>query len=159
VELRVRRAVEADASRLAAAVFPNFDPDDVKDNFLCCLKDDRVNVFVAEAAADGPAAEIVGQVQVDLAGPPRTHVMRIYSMVVAEPWRRQGIGRKMMEFVETWARGEGVELALLEVYPDNLPALDFYTGLGFERYGFLHRGSKFSDRDYRDEILLRKWLR
>ena len=175
MDVSVRRAVEADADRLARAIFPNHDPEDVKDNFLSCLKDDRVNIFVAETGEEGRAAgasaskpvpsrgapppEIIGQVQVDLSGPPRTHVARIYSMVVAEWCRRRGVGKRMMEFIEKWCREQEVELILLEVYPDNVAALKFYEGSGFTRYGFLERGSKFDESEYRDEILLRKWMK
>jgi len=98
-------------------------------------------------------------VQVDLSGPPRTHVARIYSMVVAEAMRRRGVGKRMMEFIEKWCREQDVELILLEVYPDNVAALKFYEGSGFTRYGFLERGSKFDESAYRDEILLRKWMK
>ena len=159
VEVSVRRAVEADADPIAVAIFPNHDPEDVKDNFRSCLKDDRVSIFVAESARSGGAVELIGQVQVDLSGPPRTHVARIYSMVVAENCRRRGVGKRMMEFIEKWCREQDVELILLEVYPDNVAALKFYEGSGFLRYGFLERGSKFDESAYRDEILLRKWMK
>lgn len=158
MDITVRRAVESDAERIAKAIFPDHDPEDVLDNFRSCLKDDRVNIFVAEVSKGGNPPELVGQVQVDLSGPPRTHVARIYSMVVASRWRRRGVGKRIMEFVEGWAKGEGVELILLEVYPDNVAALRFYEGFGFRRYGFLEKGSKFDEREYRDEVLLRKWL-
>ena len=65
----------------------------------------------------------------------------------------------MMEFIEKWCREQDVELILLEVYPDNVAALKFYEGSGFTRYGFLERGSKFDESAYRDEILLRKWMK
>ncbi len=63
-----------------------------------------------------------------------------------------------MEFLESWAREHEVEMMLLEVYPDNSPAKEFYEGLGFKQYGLLERGSKFDAGEYKDEVLMYRWI-
>ncbi len=57
----------------------------------------------------------------------------LFSMWVDADVRRQGIGRRLIERLEKWARGWGAQQTILWVYARNEAAIDFYARLGFTR--------------------------
>lgn len=57
----------------------------------------------------------------------------------ADPWRRLGIGRRLLAAAMEAESAAGFETLLLEVAADNTPALAFYAANGFDRRG-LRRG-------------------
>ena len=58
-------------------------------------------------------------------------VVDLHRVVVAPAHRGQGIGRALIEAGLTWAAERHGRRMLLEVEPDNEPALALYRGLGF----------------------------
>lgn len=46
--------------------------------------------------------------------------------------RRQGLGRRLMEHVEAWARERGLAQIVLNVSAGNLPARELYVSLGYQ---------------------------
>lgn len=85
-----------------------------------------------------------------------THVGRL-GMGVRAKWRRQGIGRRMLDACFFLARKAGIEKVELEVFSDNLGALRLYESLGFTQEGLKVRGRKLEDR-YQDVKLMALWL-
>jgi ribosomal protein S18 acetylase RimI-like enzyme len=85
-----------------------------------------------------------------------THVGRL-GMGVRLEWRRQGIGRRLMDACLPLARNAGIEKAELEVYADNLAAIRLYRSFGFSEEGTKKRGRKFEGR-YQDILLMALWL-
>jgi len=59
----------------------------------------------------------------------RTVIDRI---VIHPDWRRRGIGRKLYEGCEAWAKEHHTDWIELNVYEFNEPAQRFYAALGFE---------------------------
>ncbi|MDD3591675.1 MAG: GNAT family N-acetyltransferase [Sulfurovum sp.] len=55
---------------------------------------------------------------------------RIYSIAVAEEFRRKGLGRSLISYLREYAAGKAGYL-LLEVKADNIRALHLYALLGF----------------------------
>lgn len=55
----------------------------------------------------------------------------IGSLAVVPAWRRQGIGRRLMEHARGLVRARGLETLDLEVLTRNTPALTLYLALGF----------------------------
>lgn len=56
----------------------------------------------------------------------------VYHLAVAEPWRRRGIGRRMMDELEQRLRARGCLKSYLLATPENHEAVAFYRGLGWE---------------------------
>jgi shikimate dehydrogenase len=56
----------------------------------------------------------------------------VESMVVAEEFRDRGIGTRLLEEAEAWARARGLESVQLNVWADNLAAIRLYQRLGYE---------------------------
>jgi len=61
--------------------------------------------------------------------------VHIHNIAVIEDYRRQGIGKTLLEYAEAAGRGKGADSAILEVRVDNEPALAMYTHLGYRRIG------------------------
>ena len=54
---------------------------------------------------------------------------------VAESYRRKGVGRQLMEKIAEVAKAEGLRILVCETQNTNVPAIDFYRGVGFEVEG------------------------
>lgn len=77
------------------------------------------------------------------------HVGRL-SMGVAKPYRRQGIGRRLIEAVLLATKFERVEL---EVFDHNEAAVALYRKFGFETEG-VKRNARFLDGKYMNIVLM-----
>jgi GNAT superfamily N-acetyltransferase len=51
-------------------------------------------------------------------------------LAVAEPFRRRGVGRRLMDETETWARGRGAVMVALDTWVDSPLSVPFYEALG-----------------------------
>jgi GNAT superfamily N-acetyltransferase len=58
-------------------------------------------------------------------------------MWVEQDMRRSGVGRRLIERLEAWARRWGAQETVLWVFDHNQAALEFYRRLGFE---LIHHG-------------------
>jgi RimJ/RimL family protein N-acetyltransferase len=85
-----------------------------------------------------------------------THVGRLGMGVRAE-WRRQGIGRRLLDACLSLARDAGIEKVELEVFTDNVGATRLYQSLGFIEEGVRIRGRKLDGR-YQDVRHMALWL-
>ncbi|MDI6641807.1 MAG: ribosomal protein S18-alanine N-acetyltransferase, partial [Elusimicrobiota bacterium] len=56
----------------------------------------------------------------------------IVNFAVKENYRRQGIGKKLLEHIIQFARTKEINQLFLEVRAKNLPAINLYTKFGFE---------------------------
>ncbi|MDP6340280.1 MAG: GNAT family N-acetyltransferase [Candidatus Marinimicrobia bacterium] len=62
----------------------------------------------------------------------RAHAFHIF---VDKSYRRQGLAKKMMHYLETLAKEENMETMSLRVMPKNKPAIILYEKLGFKMLG------------------------
>ena len=85
-----------------------------------------------------------------------THVARL-GMGVRSEWRRQGIGRRLLEACLARAKNADVEKVELEVFSDNIAAVRLYESFRFSREGVRVRGRKLDDR-YQDVVLMALWI-
>jgi GNAT superfamily N-acetyltransferase len=66
---------------------------------------------------------------------PATRVVHLVGMFVEPGRRRAGLGRGLVEAVESWARQLDATRIELEVNPEMVPAARLYERCGFERSG------------------------
>ena len=59
----------------------------------------------------------------------------IARIAVDDRFRRQGVGRKILEQVEIICKEKGITRLMLDVRESNKSAQDFYTSMGFEEDG------------------------
>ena len=71
---------------------------------------------------------------------------------------RQGLGRRMMELLEAWAKTRGIEKLSLEVDTQNTRAIGLYLSQGFTVEGTLRHAAKLADGTYRDYYAMAKFL-
>lgn len=69
---------------------------------------------------------------------------RIDDFAVDRAYRRQGLGRQLMDEAVCWAWDQGLRVVRLETQANNIPACRFYERYGFRLGGF--------DRHLYDEI-------
>ena len=91
-----------------------------------------VQIFIA--AQD---QKIVGYVHIFVQETPSIPLLKqrkfgvIDAIVVDEAFRGQGVGKKLMDRAESWAREQGATSMELNVYTFNQEALDFYQRIGY----------------------------
>ncbi len=90
---------------------------------------ERTLIFIAEVA--GVAA---GKAELMLPPPEATNAVGYVKRVVVPPeFRKQGIARRLMQHIITFARTEQKLDAIdLHVWEKNIPAIRLYESLGFE---------------------------
>ena len=102
----------------------NPDLDDIAGHYACgsffvaCLREEVIGTGALLPEADG--------------------VGRILRMSVARPWRRQGIGRRILEALLERARAAGYRRVVLETTATWEDAIAFYRRHGFRRVGVRH---------------------
>ncbi len=70
----------------------------------------------------------VAQTRGEFTGQPQGFVLDVY---VVEPYRGQGLGRRLMETAEEWARQQGLRHIALTVATHNVVARGLYEALGY----------------------------
>lgn len=132
--------VEA-ASRIESEVFSM--PWSAKD-FLEMVEADYAHYYVAEL--DGVIAGCCGIRNIAGDG-------EITNVVVAEEYRKKGIGRKLMEYMLERAGENGIGDCTLEVRVSNQPAIRLYESLGFKGEGVR---PDFYERPREDALIMWK---
>lgn len=105
-------------------------------------------VFVAEA--DG---RIVARLSLSRDPHPASRHVADLGLMVAERYRRRGIGKRLLEEAVAWARVSGIVKLELHVFPWNEPAIALYESFGFEREGYRRRHYERGG-EYVDAILM-----
>lgn len=75
----------------------------------------------------------------------------IYMVVVAEEYKRQGIGQQLFSYLIDYCTKEGLVTIFLEVRESNLPAFNLYKSLGFEVIG---RRRAYYSRPIEDALMM-----
>jgi len=91
------------------------------------LNSDNAQIFVAQAQVDD-SNQIVAMcsVQVLISTAEGAKVGMVEDLIVSEPYRRQGIGEKLLESLENWAQQQGLKRLQLLADKNNQSALGFY---------------------------------
>ena len=103
-----------------------------RDWFLEVLANPNKMLFVAEAGG-----RVAGQIlvidSVSMDDPiyrPRRY-LEVDELAVLTPYRRQGVGQRLMRAAEQFAAERGITTIELNVWEGNLQALSFYERLGY----------------------------
>jgi RimJ/RimL family protein N-acetyltransferase len=120
------------------------------------LKAIRRHAYAAVLVAEEDD-RIVGRLSIGRETHPASEHVADVGLMVADGYRRRGIGRALMENAEAWARGVGVRKIELHVFPHNDAALALYDRLGYRRVG-VRRGHFRRSDGYVDAILMEKDL-
>ena len=120
------------------------------------LKAIRRHAYAAVLVAEEDD-RIVGRLSIGRETHPASEHVADVGLMVADGYRRRGIGRALMENAEAWARSVGVRKIELHVFPHNEAALALYDRLGYRRVG-VRRGHFRRSDGYVDAILMEKDL-
>jgi ribosomal protein S18 acetylase RimI-like enzyme len=64
----------------------------------------------------------------------------LFEIIVADDYRRQGIGQSLTRSLMAWGRGTGAQRAYLQVVAENAPAIAMYDKVGFgHAYNYWYR--------------------
>jgi ribosomal protein S18 acetylase RimI-like enzyme len=80
--------------------------------------------------------------------------MRIYSFGIAAHARQNGVGTKLLDYLETVAKKENSSMLTLEVSDQNPAGISLYQKFGFKQYGFKY--GYYQDGSH--ALLIRKHL-
>jgi GNAT superfamily N-acetyltransferase len=132
---RVRDATLADAERIAALVTQlsyETSANDMKLRLERLLPHPEHMVFVAETAGD-----IVGLVAAHIGQGLESNDLhaRITGLVVDSHWRGSGVGRMLMEHMESCCRNRGVHNVALTSGNHRVDAHKFYEHIGYTATG------------------------
>ena len=84
--------------------------------------------FIAETEA----GEVMGGIGMELfAG--FTRCGEIQKLYVSEKWKRQGLGQRLLEKIEAYAKGEGLERLYLETHSNLQEAVRLYERNGYQK--------------------------
>lgn len=85
--------------------------------------------FLSSASHPPIACLWVGNAIDQIQGNRHAHIFILY---VVPEYRRRGIGRALMRYVENWAIQRGDRQIGLQVFQSNKPALNLYNQLGYQ---------------------------
>lgn len=146
MSIRIRLFVPADGQVLITLIkrLSEFEmpvwrhPDQIENTNVSMLKtameelDPEDAIYVAEDEMDGQVVGFVRlQTQVDYFS--REKLGYIANIAVDKNYESQGIGRKLIESAEKWAREKGYGLLRLHVFVENERAQQIYKENGFQQ--------------------------
>ena len=134
--VHLRPAAEADAGAIARLMgelgYPST-ADEVRARLARVAGDDDYAAYVAEA--DGAVAGFLG-LQRGWAFEHDAPFARIITLVVDGRMRRRGVGARLVELAEGWARERGAYGLMLNTNVRREEAHRFYESVGFSRTGY-----------------------
>lgn len=116
------------------------------------LQDDNQILLVA-----GDDGEIAGWLSASGGWARRTRHRAYIVVGLRQGYTGQGIGTRLFEALESWARKRGLHRLELTVMSHNVRAVGLYTKMGFEIEG-TKRDSLIVDGEYVDELYMAKIL-
>jgi len=100
--------------------------------------------------------KVIGSSDIIRSGTRDGHVGKI-GLMVDKDFRRDGVGRFLLDFILKKASQMKIKMATLDLFSDNMIAISLYQKLGFKEYGRLPNGL-FRKNKYSDKIEMYKNL-
>jgi GNAT superfamily N-acetyltransferase len=139
---RIRRAVPADAPRLAELAVQlgyDVDPGDLPERVSAILADPRADLLVAADAAD----EAIGWLHVELKPSLLSPIAaQVRGLVVDERHRSAGVGARLLDAAERWAEQRDCREMLVATRVTRERAHGFYRRQGYALLKTSHMFSK-----------------
>ena len=147
--IRIARASDADdIARLTAELGYDVDPSRVRQTLSRILAEPHHSFLLAEADS-----LTVGWLHAGISEYIETgRFVMIAGLVVRRSHRRQGIGRKLMEHAETWAREQGCSVVRLWSTAARKEAHQFYQQLGYRNIKTQYSFAKSLNADAGDDL-------
>lgn len=165
--MNVREAVRGDAAKLVAffrtlyseTSFMLFEPDEF------VVSEEQQRRRIDEMSGSGSGVMLLAEEEDQVIGAifgnrgmARRNRHCLYVVIgVLEAWNGRGVGRKLMQAQEDWARAHGIHRLDLTVDAGNQRAIALYERCGYEREG-VKRQSRFVAGKYADELLMSRLL-
>ncbi|HEU4885342.1 MAG TPA: GNAT family N-acetyltransferase [Longimicrobium sp.] len=133
---RVRPVADADlpaVARLMGELGYPASAEQVRDRLARVAGDDDYAAYVAEV--DGEVAGFLGMARGWAYEHERPYA-RIITLVVDTQVRRRGVGARLVEFADEWARERGAYVLMLNTNVRREEAHLFYESMGFRRTGY-----------------------
>ncbi|MCP4402138.1 MAG: GNAT family N-acetyltransferase [bacterium] len=92
---------------------------------------DRHNILVMASCGDVSVGQLIGYLLERWDGKPP--MLLLYSIDVLEPYRRQGIGRALLQHIREIGQKEGCSEMFLITNASNVPAMQLYQKTGGQR--------------------------
>jgi len=137
-------AAVAEEGRWIAAEGP-VDRERRRRRFAEDLQRDNTVMLVADAGG-----QLVGQLGLVLAN----YGVADLGMLVADGWRRRGVGSALLRAGIDWARQAGAHKIALQVWPHNRAAIALYERFGFQHEGLLRRHYRRRSGELWDAIVM-----
>ncbi|MBU9712847.1 GNAT family N-acetyltransferase [Evansella tamaricis] len=83
------------------------------------------------------------------------HKGDLLGMYVSPGARKKGLARKLIKTIVSRGEDLGLEQIRLMVVSENDTAVQFYSSLGFEKYGFEKNAMKFDGKYWDEELMVR----
>lgn len=104
--------------------------------------------------------ELVGHLDFRNGGRERNAHVGSLGMSVLPDWRRQGIGRAMLEVLLSWAEASPlIEKVALTVFANNTPALSLYESMQFQVEGRRPDAFRLGPNEYTDAVMMFRFAR
>lgn len=100
---------------------------------------------------------LAGWLELHRLPPRRMRHIAVLTIAVAAPWRRHGVGRRLMRAGYCWARDAGIRKISLNVRSGNAAALALYEREGFVVEG-RERDQVRTDDGFEDNVIMAKFL-
>ena len=115
----------------------------------------------ADAKNDSDAKVAAGFVSFMITYEDGHEVIYTYEVHLAEAWQGRGLGKKLMQVVESVGRRVGVEKSMLTVFKANQRAVKMYDGLGYREDEYSPGPRQFRDGSVKEPtyIILSKKVR
>lgn len=78
----------------------------------------------------------------------------VLGVSILEEWRGIGLGSILFDILISWAKNTDLEILVLEVFSDNVVAINLYKKYGFVTDGIRRKYFKDKTGDYHDNVLM-----
>ncbi len=129
---RLADADEAEWLRLRMALWPDDRADELLQGMAVIRADPRQPVFVAERPEGGLCGLLEAAIRPTAPGCTTQNVGYLEGWYVDPDRRRRGIGRRLVEAAEAWARSEGCREMASDTTPDYPASPIAHARLGYE---------------------------